>query len=290
MSELVNVQLIKAGLLSSIQDLGDPSLMDRAVPIGGALDKYSAIQANLLVGNAADCPLLEITLYGPILEFDGACQIAICGADISPMLNGQSIPLNQALNIHAGDRLSFGKLNNGCRAYLAIGGDWLQSPRTNGIPNPPLRKGDLIQLTPSHREALDLRLETEPFKDKLELILFPGPEFEQFSRAYLAYFFGKEWKISPQSNRMGFRLMAGSCPDPGIHEIVSSGILPGTIQVSGSGQAVLLLADAQTTGGYPRLGIVASKQMDAIGQLKPGDQIRFVFTQIGQGASPQGLE
>lgn len=277
MARTIKVSVLKAGLETRIVDLGRSSMMDMAVPVGGALDKDEAAAANFFVANVDEEPVLEICMFGPELLFEDDCCIAICGADISPQVDGQDIPMNQYQRISKGQKLSFGRLKHGCRAYLAIKGRWISQARKNGLPLPALKKGDLIRVKADLGAGPSLSMEKSVFPSHRSIRIYPGPEFGQFRREYLAFFFSRTWTISPQSNRMGYRLEGGEVPQPGIREIISSPILPGTIQVTGSGQPVVLLADAQTTGGYPRLGVVASEQINAFGQLKPGDSLDFVF-------------
>lgn len=277
MNEWIEVMIEKPGLQTSIVDLGDAGMMHMGVPFGGALDRMSAQKANLIVGNAAGEDLLEICMFGPQILFQTSCEVAICGADISPSVGGIGIPLNKKIQIEAGTRLHFGRLVKGCRAYLAIRGKWLTKARKNGLAQPQLKKGDRIRLKGPKDTSPDVDVAGFLYPAGNPLSLYPGPEFHLFDRTYLAYFFSKEWTISKQSNRMGYRLEADDIPEAGIKEIISSPMLPGTIQITGTGQPVVLLADAQTTGGYPRLGIVPNDQLDFFGQKKPGDRIRFEF-------------
>ncbi|MEO0898565.1 MAG: biotin-dependent carboxyltransferase family protein [Bacteroidota bacterium] len=269
----------RAGMFTTLQDQGHAEHLEQGLPIGGAMDRMSARIANELVGNPADSQVLEITIGGPTLLFDSACQIAITGADISPQLDDIPLSLNSTHQVLPGQILSFGRCKNGCRSYLAIGGQFL-SPKVSPLHGPQMLQQDEV-LEVALAPFVDLsQKQPKDFKDKLTVTLYPGPEFDLFSRSYLAHFFSCEWRISPQSNRMGYRLQGPEVPDPGITEIHSSGILPGTVQVSGDGSPVILLADAQTTGGYPRIGVIAQKCLDPIGQLRPGHSIRFVWAAV----------
>ncbi|HHM21856.1 MAG TPA: biotin-dependent carboxyltransferase [Bacteroidetes bacterium] len=282
----VRLHIEKPGLLTSVQDGGRPGYQRYGVPAGGAMDRPAMQSANWLVGNPLSAPVLEMTLAGPTLKISGACLLALTGADMSAKLDGQPLPRYRTHRVEEGGILSFGKLKQGCRACLAIGGQWQvgkwlgscsailwnkRPPATGGR----LQKGDVIEVVANPNAPLR-RLDPPAFfqNHPSTLRVLPGPEFRHFSGLFVARFFSRAFIVSPQSNRMGYRLEE-AIPDYRHCEIISSGTVPGTIQVAHSGQPILLMADAQTTGGYPRLANVISADMDMAAQLKPGDQIRF---------------
>jgi len=271
----LEINILHPGMLTSVQDQGSTELLHMGVPLGGAMDREAAATANLLVGNDKNQPLLEMTLVGPKLEFGGKAAIAICGAETSPSIDGKGAESYKTLFVEAGQVLSFGRCRSGCRAYLAVGGNWISKSRKKGLPQAPLQKGHKIRIEARDFQNI-LQISPPTFSDFLELEVLKGPEFHLFRPAYLEHFLRHKWRIGPASNRMGYRLEGPQpYPDPGIREILSSGILPGCIQVSGSGQPVILLADAQSTGGYPRLALCKDHDLDALGQLKPGDGLCF---------------
>ena len=278
----------KAGLHTSIQDIGRISYQEFGVPSGGVMDREAANTANWLVGNPKNTPLLEITLMGPTIHIQGSAQIALTGANLSPQLNQGTIPMYETLTINKEATLSFGKAINGCRTYLAVGGDWQvhqwlgssSAATTNTAiltPDSLLQKNSQLQIQPRlflPKRVQDIGL--RPIYSDLAFIkVMPGPEFDLFSPYAIASFFSQTYTISNDSNRMGYRLIGKKLIVELKQEVISSGIVPGTIQISNSGQAILLMRDAQTTGGYPRIANVIRKDLDMLAQLKPGAKIRF---------------
>ena len=282
MPSIKKIHILKAGMLTTLQDRGRSGHQHLGVPVGGAMDQYAAGIANQLVGNIVAEPLLEITLLGPKIRFEGAGTIAICGGDLSPMVDQVSVPMWEAITIQDGAILSFGKVRSGCRAYLAIRGQWkvdkwLGSCSPIATFGEAIQKNDTIEIGISQdSEPLDpLIIKIPSFTSHWEIELMPGPEFEQFSRFEIAWFFSQKHQISNQSNRMGYRLQKAI---PGFNpsiELLSSAVLPGTIQITRSGHPILLMRDAQTTGGYPRLAILPETQINKMAQAKPGDFISF---------------
>lgn len=278
----VQFHFAHGGLYTSIQDLGRQDFQSYGVPLSGFLDRYTGQIANALVGNDPGSPLLEITYAGPKIEISGPCQIAIAGADISAKLDDVEIPIWETITISKPAILHFGRLKSGCRAYLAVGGTWELSPwlgsfstlTYGGIPKP-LQKGDTLQLMPA--PFIDRRIFTPDFlyTTHLHVRTLPGPEFSWFKASAQNDFISETYSLSQHCNRMGYRLAGKPLRQKEKKELISSGIVPGTIQILQSGEPVILLADAQTTGGYPRIGNIISADLDALAQMKPGDTISF---------------
>lgn len=276
---------------TTIQDLGRIGWQEYGVPESGAMDKKSLRLANFLVSNPEDNPCIEITIIGPEIHFNQPAVIAVTGADLSAKVNGELIPLNEPVPLKEDDILTFGRCKSGCRAYLAVHGTWqvppwLESRSTvpyagahAGLP-PILNKGDQIQIHYDRLPDKEFEIQVLPVhRNRFRVI--PGPEFDHFSPESQNALIQTEYHISGESNRMGYRLeekLPGALPQ---NELISSGTVPGTIQVTKSGQIILLMADAQTTGGYPRLGVVVSEDLDSLGQKKPGDPIGFEYV-LGQ--------
>lgn len=289
MSRELQLHIIKPGLFTTVQDQGRAGYQAFGVPVSGALDQKSASIANLLVGNPEQAPVLEITMMGPTIQFERAGWIAITGANLSATINGTLCHQYQTLAVKSGDILKFGRPMHGCRAYLAVAGQWhlpkwlgsysaITQNGTQLTPASILTKGQIIQIS-----GAAPNIKTWPIEDRIAgpdislIHVMPGPEFEAFSRFTIGSFFSQTFTISPDSNRMGYRLKERLASFKPKKELISSGVIPGTIQITGAGQPILLLADAQTTGGYYRLANVISYHMDVIAQLKPGDQIRFAL-------------
>lgn len=278
----------KTGLLTTVQDDGRSGHQAYGVPVGGAMDSFSAKIANKLVGNSPDTPVLEITLFGPALKIENEAIIALSGADLNAKINGQPAPLYQSILLKNGDILSFGQPKNGCRAYLAIAGVWQVQKWLNSAsaafqnsekltPDSILKKGCKLSVLPN----LNFVKRTYPkslrpkFPDLIRVRVMPGPEFSLFSKNIIDQFFGKIHHISSQSNRMGIQLVEKLVDFAPTQELISSGIVPGTIQVTNAGLPIVLMQDAQTTGGYWRIGNVVSEDLRLLAQVKAGDGVWF---------------
>ena len=282
------LHFLKAGLWTTVQDKGRIGHQASGVPVSGAMDQTAAQLANWLVGNAEDHPVLEITLLGPSIQINHTVQIAITGANLSPMVSGTPIPMYETIAIDKGAILKFGRIQNGCRAYLAVGGQWMvqrwlgsASAATTSTakltPDSLIKKDSLltIQATP----FIEKRNSPPPpdYENSIVVNVLPGPEFDQFSSHTIAHFFSQTYTIANDSNRMGYRLLGKELSTESKQEVISSGIVVGTIQVSNAGQPILLMRDAQTTGGYPRIAVVLPEELDRLAQLKPGEAVRFCF-------------
>lgn len=284
---MTKLRFIKTGLQTTIQDLGRTGHQHLGIPVGGVMDKRSARLANDLVGNPTEYPLFEITLLGPSIRFEGACQIAITGAMLSPEINGQAIAQNQTIHVNDGDLLNFGRPTAGCRAYLAVRGQWkvaqwlgsCSASTSNGeiaTPDSWIKKDSWIEIESNGSIAPKTTSTTLQLDAlKMPIKVMQGPEFHLFSNLFVGLFFSKNFTITPDSNRMGYRLKEPIEGYESLGEIISSGVIPGTIQITNAGQAIVLMADAQTTGGYPRLLNLLTPEIDRMAQLKPGDQVRF---------------
>ncbi len=285
LSKLV-LHIDKPGLLTTIQDTGRMGYQHLGVPFGGPMDQKSADGANWLVGNEVGSPLLEITLVGPKIIFNGNASIAITGANLSPQINNQQVALNKTLDIADGDTLSFGACKYGCRSYLAVGGDWsipkwLQSASAYNsffTPQSILKKEDLIHIKTNQLISKQLSASQNMiFPDEVKVRITKGPEFNTFSQLCIDQLLHQGHEVSQEANRMGYRLTTRLKDYSRNTELISSGIIPGTIQVTNEGQPIILMKDAQTTGGYPRMATILKEDLNIIGQLKPGDQVWFAL-------------
>ncbi len=249
--------------------------------MGGAVDRHAAMTANWLVGNSDNEPVLEIPLIGPTLRFHNEATIGLSGANLSPSINGKPIPIHTTLSIHVGDELSFGKLKAGCRAYLGIFGKW-KVPKwidscspVLGIKKIPqtLAKGDIVIIeTPNHLPQPIKQY--QPVINQSFAAFYPGPEWDECSDHFKSEVLNKTFYVDIDSNRMGCRLNPVLNLDS-YSRIISSAVQPGTIQLTPSGQLIILLADAQTVGGYPRIGLISMDDLNRIAQLKPKDSLQF---------------
>jgi len=302
----VSARVVSGGLQTTVQDLGRPRTQRHAVPVGGAMDTMALRLANVLVGNDEHAAGLEATLIGPALRFDAPALIAIGGADLSATID--AIPLGRwrPAFAPAGSTLRFGRPEAGCRAYIAIAGG-IDVPAVfdsrstylraafGGLHGRALRDGDELRFGPpsplSRRIADSLRdgdgsvsiarwhagvtlrprYSSEPF-----VRLLPGAHAEALDTPSRTALFGDRFRVSASSDRMGYRLEGPELRLRERIEVLSEGVTFGTIQLPPGGAPIILMADGQTTGGYPRIAEVASVDLPLVAQLKPGDHVRFV--------------
>lgn len=297
------IQVIKAGMFSTIQDRGRLGYQKFGVNCSGAMDEGAARVANILVGNDDNNAILEMTLAGTMLKFTADHLIAICGGNMTPYINNHAVPMWQPIQVHKDETLSFAQYQSGCRSYVAVAGginvpSVLGSCSTfirahlGGIEGRALRSGDQLEVNVLDKQSRAFRLwkkiedeKTLAFnaqhfamahEDSVTIRYIPGPEYHLLSQESKRTWMKTHWKIDSQSDRMGYRLQGPELQLTDKREMISEGTVHGTIQLPANGQPIVLLADRQTTGGYPRIASVAAVDIPLFGQLKPGDSIRFV--------------
>jgi antagonist of KipI len=297
MSEAV-VHVRRAGLQTTVQDLGRWGHQALGVPVAGPMDTFSHRLANLLVGNATTAATLEITLIGPELEFSADTTVAICGAEFDITANGQAVPTGVATRVAGGTHLQFGRRRAGARAYLALAGG-LQTPvvlgsrathlvsRMGGVDGRAVMAGDrlpyLASATPlQRRRSTGLTL---PASGRARVRLLPGPQIDWFEPSALTTLTTVSFRISPRSNRMGFRLEGPPLARRRRDEPISEPLAFGAVQVPAAGEPILLMADRQTAGGYPKIASVISADLPIAGQLAPGDFIEFALCSRQEAAA-----
>lgn len=270
----------RAGMHTTVQDLGREGWREQGVPLSGAADALALRVANLIVGNPEDAAGLEFTLVGPELEFRTAAVIALGGAAVA------GLPGGRPLKVAAGTTLRIGALARGCRGYLAVAGGIAVPPvmgsrstyaraGLGGWQGRRLRDGDLLPVASGRRELrggwqVDPRMLPAPAADA-EVRVVAGAQAGEFAADWSAASF----HVSRHSDRMGVRLEGGPVRRLAGAELLSSPVVPGTVQVPPDGNPIVLLADAQTVGGYPRIAHVVSVDLPVIAQLRPGDRVRF---------------
>lgn len=291
------VKILKAGIGDSIQDGGRYGYQYLGINPGGAMDVFSLRMANIIAGNDDNAPALELFFPAAEILFEQDALIAIAGADFTPMVNGQKIPSTQAVFLKKGSVLRFSKPVRGYCCYLAIHGGfkipgWLGSCSTNikcgagGFYGRALKKDDVLpaaQLPVSFPEAVKILPQVSLkslFKENETLLVIAGKEWERMTEEARQFFLEKEFTISYQSDKMGYRLSGKSLDATTREELVSSAVSFGTVQLLPDGQLIILMADHQTTGGYPRIAHVVSAHHSLLAQKKPGDRIRFQLTDI----------
>jgi len=284
--------VVDAGLLTTVQDLGRPGYQRLGIPPSGPLDRPAFVLANRLVGNPDGAAGLELTLRGPRLEARRECLVAVTGADMGFTVNGQPAAAWTAVRLAAGDVLGFRMVTAGCRAYLAVAGGLDLAPalgsratylrgRLGGLDGRPLQKGDGLPVgAPSGSlDRLEGRSVAEAgrpaYAAEVECRVVLGPQDDRFTPDGLAAFLDGPYEVTPQADRMGYRLKGPVITHARGHDIISDGIPLGGIQVPGEGQPIVLLVDRQTTGGYTKIATVISTDIARIGQTRPGHRIRF---------------
>jgi len=289
----VAIVVIKAGMLTTVQDSGRWGFQSRGVPVAGPMDPLSHRLANALVGNDRGAATLEITLLGPELEFESERVVAVTGAEFVLTLDGRPSPSNAAFVVPAGAHLRFGARQQGARAYLAIENGIAVVPvlgsrathvisGLGGFSGRALRAGDRIPLAAGprpHRRAVALAADAPLALPAGHAVVraLPGPQADRFVPGALDALQSAPYAIGSSSDRMGFRLTGPALGHAGSADIISDATPLGVLQVPASGQPILLMADRQTTGGYPKIATVIAADLPIAAQLAPGDEISFAM-------------
>jgi antagonist of KipI len=306
----MSITILKPGMMSSLQDLGRWGFQQFGVPIGGAMDKVSAALANIICGNDENEAVIEMTLHGTLIMFNEAAFCAIVGGGCKAYIDDVELPFNRLLWIPAFSIIKTTTSIQGCRSYLAVSGGFnvkkvLGSASTytpsgiGGINGRNLITGDMLafkreqnlhvasnlHMLPngvgiSHWHTADLVV---PTPDIATVHAIKGPEFDRFNTASQEDIFNSIFTISSQSNRMGYRLEGKKLTLEHKAEMVSTAVTTGIVQVTHEGDPIILMADAQTTGGYPRIARICAADISLLAQCRPGAKIQF--REIGEGES-----
>ena len=318
------LEIIAGGLLTTIQDRGRLGHTARGFQVSGACDKYSMRLANLLAGNQENpdrAAVLEFTMKGACIRFTSREVIALAGADMVPALNGRPVPMYRPFLADRGDELTLGMARQGMRGYMALYGGIdvplvMGSRSTNlkcrlgGLEGRALRRGDLLH---SGADAEDVRLlmsrlkgheaawevtEEEPwlrlpgsfcrYRDGKRLAVLravPGPQEDAFTDRGMESFVTSTYTLTRDCDRMACRLEGQAIETKNGADILSDGIVEGSVQINARGLPMVMLADHQTTGGYAKIGTVISTDIPALAQLGPGGQAIFEFVTPGQAVA-----
>jgi antagonist of KipI len=285
---MAGLKVLRPGMLTTVQDLGRWGHQTDGVPVAGPMDPYSHRLANRLAANEDDAAAVEVTLVGPELEAVGDVSCAVAGAEFELTVDGVPVPGGRALDIRHGQRLRFGRRIAGARATLAVRGG-IDVPPSFGsratstiagmgpFGGRPLARGDMLPVglspaAPPSREAAPLPLP----KGGARLRAMAGPHEAMFPGATVDLFFSARFTLTPSSNRMGYRLEGPPLTQAQQTELLSAATPAGSVQVPASGHPIVLMADRQTAGGYPRIATVISADIPLAGQLAPGDWVQFV--------------
>jgi antagonist of KipI len=305
----MSIRVLRPGLLTTVQDHGRRGLQHLGVVPGGAMDGIALSLANALVGNSRDQPALEITVLGPELLVQDEALVALCGAEMEASADGEPFPADRPVLVAAGTRLSIRMAMRGVRAYFAVAGGFALDPvlgststylagRFGGLEGRALKRDDVLPLARDvaelsarryaalSRQARRGRLRTVrwsappltlPDREPIVVHAMEGHHFAAFEPASQHAFFDAVWRVAPDSNRMGYRLAGPELVRAGDSrgEILSGPTALGTVQVPSNGSPILLMADHQTTGGYPRIAEIASADVPRVAQIAPGGRLHF---------------
>lgn len=302
----MSISVLKPGLLTTVQDLGRVGYQKTGLVVSGALDAAALRTANLLVGNAENAAGLECTLRGPTLRFETDALLALTGADLAATIDGRPVPLGRPVAVRAGVVLAFGAPKTSGRAWLAVAGGVavplvLGSRATylravlGGLAGRTLRAGDPLPVGEWSATARWLFAAIKPEEvrgwaaakwraepelaivcgEPLVMRALQGPEYEQFVPASQQAFWAEIFTVTTEADRMGCRLSGPALARTTSAELLSSAVTFGTVQVPAGGQPIVLLADCQTTGGYPRLAQVITADLGRLAQALPGTRLRF---------------
>ncbi|WP_237060624.1 biotin-dependent carboxyltransferase family protein [Microbulbifer sediminum] len=285
MGEFATVE--RAGPMSLVQDLGRTGQRHLGVSSGGSLDRHAAGWANRLLRNSPRDALLEVAMGSFALRFSHATTFALAGAECNWRLDGRPVANWAAHRADRGSLLEAEVARSGVRSYVALGGGILTEPvwgsrattvgeRIGGIDGRPLKSGDRLPYEPEAETLLAgaPREYIRQYGGQISLRLVPSNQFGLFASAHQQTLLAQTYRVSPHSDRMGVRL--SGAPMTGVPgNLVSEAVAPGAVQVPSDGQPIVLMADCQTIGGYPKIGHVYSVDLDLLAQARPGDTVTF---------------
>jgi len=274
------IKIIKPGLYSTIQDKGRVVMQSYGIPYSGTMDSFSSDLANKILNNSVNSAVLEITMVGPVLEFVYETVICITGANLSPLLNNKIIKMNNPIFIKSNDILSFGVLKSGLRSYIAVLGGFKsekvfgsRSMFKNLTRAVKLAKNDVLNFNKDiifKSSKINLN-KTSNIDNKI--VVYKGPEYDTLNSSQKDFISSKKFRISNNYNRMAIQLtdLLSNTLEP----IITSMVMPGTVQLTPAGNLIILMKDCQTTGGYPRILQVEEKSINSLAQLKKDSELWF---------------
>lgn len=281
------IKVLQTGFYTTIQDLGRLNFQEYGVPNSGTMDIYSAKIANAVLGNDASAAVLEITMTGPKLEFNCETTIAISGAAINPMLNNKSILMNTAISITKGDTLSFGKLVKGFRSYLAVKdgfqNDVVLDSRSmyRGITDGArIKRNEELKISCGSKNVFPHNASIKTARDHFDskiIEVYKGPEFDDLDTAQKEFLFAQQFTIAKENSRMAYQLE--ELLSNNINAIITSLVMPGTVQLTPAGKLIILMRDCQTTGGYPRILQLKETSINRLSQKYTAMKIKFRLLQ-----------
>lgn len=287
-------RIIKPGIQTTVQDLGRTGYRHLGIPLAGAVDPWALIAANNLVGNRPVAACLEMALTGPELYILSDCVIAVTGADLGPRLLGKPLPMWESVYCRSGSTLSFGYRRSGFRSYLAVAGgidvpevlgsrSTFLAGRFGGFEGRKMIKGDLLRAFYPDEVSVGVKFREDVrpvYMDEVSVRVIKGINSVLFSKNEYTKFFATFYRVSERTDRMGCCLDGETRIMPGGEATGESyPVVPGTVQILPTGQPIIMLNDAQSTGGYPQIATVVSADLWQIGQAVPGTKITFRETE-----------
>jgi KipI family sensor histidine kinase inhibitor len=291
--EHTGVTVVTPGLLTTVQDRGRWGYQSSGVSVSGAMDIVSHRLANVLVGNDDGAATLEATVMGPELRFEEPTSVSVTGADLGATVDGSPLAPGRMTAVKRGSSLRFGARRSGARAYVGVAGGIAVDPvlgsrsthaltGLGGFGGRPLKGGDRIPIGRVLRGGAGGRPVPNVSRSAMPAVqggasvrVLPGPQADFFDVRAFEMLHSTRFIVSPQSNRMGYRLTGAALPQLR-NDLISDATFTGAIQVPASGEPILLMADRQTVGGYPQIAIVIAADLPLAGQLAPGDWVEFV--------------
>lgn len=275
------LKVLKSGFYTTVQDLGRFNFRNKGVPVSGVMDQLSVFKANTLLENDTTDAVLEITMTGPTLIFEEETYITLAGAEMSATLNNMPIQNYKVYRINIGDILSYGRLDKGFRAYLAVkGGFRLQSILSSFSLYRPitrenrLKDGDVVPFEYNKLfKPKILEIKVDSFLEETVLEVYRAPEYDLLQEEQLAQLFDGDFTVAKENNRMAYQLE--ECINGHTINMLTSATLPGTVQLTPSGKLIVLMKDGQTTGGYPRILQLSDKAIAILAQKREGSKIAF---------------
>jgi len=275
------------GALTTLQDAGRKGYQRYGLSNAGAMDRTALAIANALVGNTVDDAAIEFAVFGGELAVEGGdVRIAIAGADCPLDIDGEPMPPRVSRRVARGSTIRIGAARSGVFAYLAVAGGFDVAPmlgsisvhlraHVGGLHGTPLRAGDVLPLRAGQLEGPDLELAASPEHAPGPIRVVLGPQDNLFTSAGIETLLSSEYQITAQADRMGYRLDGPKIAHADGFNIVSDGIVTGSVQVPGTGVPIVLLADRQTTGGYPKIATIVRADLGRFAQMRPGEKVRF---------------
>jgi antagonist of KipI len=283
-------EILSPGILMTIQDRGRYGFTAYGVPVSGACDRKAYHKLNSILGNREGAACVEVTGSGGSIRISRDAVITLTGGDLGPCINGNTMPMYERVQSFNGDILEFTGMKTGLRAYLSAEGG-IYSPEIlcskstclNAAIGERLKRGDILCLSEEGGSLPEKTEKDSYIFNQVIIRVIPGPDDERFDEQGFETFFSSEYTVSPLYDRMGIRLLGNKISHRDRADVLSHGVIPGSIQVPGSGMPIILMNDAQTSGGYAVIGNVIGDDMSLLAQVKQGDRILFKKTELQGG-------